>query len=205
MRLLICRHGATSSNEAHRYLGLTDEPLSATGRTQCMRAGVFPQVQRVYVSRLARARESAQICFPQADLIEVAGLEEFDFGAFEGRSAAEMYDDSVYRAWVDGGCTGACPGGDSRAGYVARVCAAFEGLVHEAFQRGEERLVIVAHGGTIMAIFSAFADSQCEGFAGYDDYFCWQVAPAEGLEARVCLEGSSLRIEGVRRWAGTLE
>ena len=164
MRLLICRHGATSSNEAHRYLGRTDEPLSATGRTQCMRAGVFPQVQRVYVSRLARARESAQICFPQAELIEVAGLEEFDFGAFEGRSAAEMYDDPVYRAWVDGGCTGACP-----------------------------------------AIFSAFADSQCEGFAGYDDYFCWQVAPAEGLEARVCLEGSSLRIGGVRRWAGTLE
>lgn len=202
MRLVIMRHGATASNEGHRYLGLADESLSAKGRAQCRKVGVYPLVGRVYVSGLARARESARICFPQAELVEVPGLEEFDFGAFEGRSANEMSGDAAYRAWVDGGCRGACPGGDSRAGYVARVSAAFGRLVREAWQDGEEELVVVAHGGTIMAAFSAFADAEREGFAGYDDYFCWQVRPARGFMATLRCDGDALRIEDVQCWPG---
>lgn len=202
MRLLILRHGATPSNEAHRYLGLADESLSATGRAQCRSVGASPQVRRVYVSRLARAWETARICFPRAELVEVLGFEEFDFGAFEGRSATEMCDDAAYRAWVDGGCRGTCPGGDSRAGYVARVSSAFERLVFEARRRGEEELVVVAHGGTIMAIFSAFADARSEGMSCYDDYFCWQVGPVEGFEAHLRIDNDSLRLEDVRHWKG---
>ena len=202
MRLLIIRHGSTPSNEVHRYLGLTDESLSATGRTQCQSVGASSQVRRVYVSRLARARESACIYFPDAELVEVPGFEEFDFGVFEGKSAAEMSDDAAYRAWVDGGCRGTCPGGDSLAGYVARVSSAFGRLVYEARQRGEEELVVVAHGGTIMAIFSTFADARSEGMSGYDDYFCWQVGPAEGFEAHLRIDSDTLRLEDVRRWKG---
>ena len=201
MRLRIMRHGATASNEAHRYAGrATDEPLSVAGRRQCQVAGVFPQVEKVYVSPLLRACESAAICFPDARQVKVPGLEEFDFGVFEGRSADELADDSAYRKWVDGGCVAACPSGDSRERYVARVGDAFERLVHDAAGRGERELTIVAHGGTIMALLSAFADSRAEGFTGYDDYFCWQVGPTQGYEASIQIEGDSLRIEDVRRW-----
>ena len=203
MRLCILRHGATASNEAHRYIGrATDEPLSETGRRQCREAGVFPQVKKVYVSPLRRARESAALCFPCAQLVEVPGLEEFDFGVFEGRSAVEMADDQAYRAWVESGCVHTCPGGDSRAGFVVRVCDAFERLVDGASRRGEQELVVVAHGGTIMALLSAFADACLEGVAGFDNYFCWQVGPAEGYVATVRSDGTILRIEGVRPWAG---
>ena len=34
-----------------------------------------------------------------------------------------MEHDAAYRAWVDGGCAGRCPGGEDRAEYTARVCA----------------------------------------------------------------------------------
>lgn len=200
MRLLMMRHGSTPSNEAHRYLGLSDESLSAAGRAQCLQAGVLPQVERVYVSALTRTRESARICFPQAELVEVPGLEEFDFGSFEGKSAAEMADDLAYRTWVDGGCVGQCPGGDSRAGYVERVSTAFAGLVASVQARGEEDLTVVAHGGTIMAVFSTFADATREQVSGFDDYFCWQVGPAEGFMATVRSGGDGLRIEDVTRF-----
>ena len=203
------RHGATPSNESHRYLGLSDEPLSEAGRAQCRRLGSSPKTGRVYVSRLARAQESARICFPRAELVVVDGLEEFDFGSFEGRSAAEMVCDRAYRAWVDGGCAGPCPGGDARPDYVARVGASFARLVEAAKARDERELTVVAHGGTIMAAFSAFADARREGMAGYDDYFCWQVGPAEGFAASVRLVDGVPRIEDVthcrrlpRPWSG---
>lgn len=200
MRLLMMRHGSTPSNEAHRYLGLSDESLSAAGRVQCLQAGVLPQVKRVYVSTLMRARESARICFPRAELVEVPGLEEFDFGGFEGKSAAEMADDLAYRTWAEGGCVGQCPGGDSRAGYVERVSTAFAGLVAAAQGRGEKDLIVVAHGGTIMATFNAFADATREQVSGFDDYFCWQLGSAEGFMATVRSEGDGLRIEDATRF-----
>lgn len=199
MRLTIMRHGATASNLEHRYLGLTDEPLSEAGRAQCEQAGVFSQVERVYVSRLQRAQESAHICYPQAQMVVVPGFEEFDFGAFEGRCAAEMEDDRAYRAWVESGCTAACPDGDDRATYVDRVAQAFARVARDAQSRGEHEVVIVAHGGTIMAVFSAYADAQRESVRGYDNYFCWQVGPAQGYTAHLDIDHGIPRIRSVER------
>ena len=77
MRLYLMRHGATAGNELHQYVGrTTDEPLSETGLAQCARAGSFTQVGLVYASPLARSRQTAQCCFPEARIVEVAGLEE---------------------------------------------------------------------------------------------------------------------------------
>lgn len=52
----------------------------------------------------------------------------------------------------------ACPNGESKAVFCKRVCRAFEKLADEALARGDERLVIVAHGGTQMAALSRFAE-----------------------------------------------
>ena len=88
MRLVMLRHGATAGNEERRYVGRrTDEPLSDLGRTQCARLGTFGQVCAVYTSPLLRARQTARLCFPSARIIPVEDLAEYDFGAFEGRSA----------------------------------------------------------------------------------------------------------------------
>ena len=184
MRLVLMRHGTTAGNAEHRYVGRrTDESLSAEGRAQCLRVGVFPQVERVYVSPLLRARQTAGICFPHARAIEVPGLEEFDFGAFEGRSAQEMADDADYRAWVEGWCLGRCPGGESREEYVRRSNDALVALLWGAAARGEHEVLVVAHGGTIMAALSALGPTPASG----DPYYGWHVGTCEGYEETVRL------------------
>ncbi|MBQ9005763.1 MAG: histidine phosphatase family protein [Atopobiaceae bacterium] len=192
MELFLMRHGATQGNELHRYVGRgSDEPLSEVGKAQCKEAGACLHARRVYVSPMLRARQTAQICFPHANLIPVPGLEEFDFGCFEGKSAQDMEDDEAYRAWVDGWCTGRCPGGESRAEFVLRTASALEGLLSHAAEREERRVIVVAHGGTIMAALSSFAD----GSALDDDYFGWQVGCCEGYSCMVSWRDGHLRLE----------
>lgn len=168
MRVTFLRHGATAGNEARRYVGKrTDEPLCDTGVEQCMHAGTWPDVTKVYTSPMFRARQTAALCFPNAYIVPVPGLEEFDFGDFEGRSADEMGHDVAYRAWVDGNCEGQCPGGESLAEFVARTKEALNALLCGAHSRGEDQVVIVAHGGTIMAALDGFYDKHvgnCEGY-----------------------------------------
>lgn len=155
--MLICllRHGATAYNEERRYQGTGDVPLSPAGRAALRRAGRSPET--VYVSPLSRAAETASILFPGAAQIAVPALREMDFGSFEGRSFRELEHDGCYRAWVEGGCAGRCPGGESRGAFSARVCAAFSSLVDTALSSGAEELVVVAHGGTQMAALERFA------------------------------------------------
>ena len=190
MRLVIMRHGAIPANERRQYAGMrTDEPLSEAGVEQARAAGVCPVVSLVYVSPLARARQTAQICFPNAEQQVVAGLAEMDFGTFEGRSADEMVDDAAYRAWVDGMCEGRCPGGETRAEFTERTVRAVEQVVADARRRGLDTAVIVAHGGTVMSAMSTFAKG-VEG--GAADYYPWHVGNCQGYRADVRFEGEKI-------------
>ena len=163
MKLWLIRHGLTRLGEEKRYQGALDEPLSERGRAELRRAEFNPP--RVYVSPMCRARETAAILFPEVEQIVIPDLREMDFGDFEGRGWWEMENDPAYRAWVDGGCTGRCPNGESRAEFCARTCRAFAALVDLAAAEGREELVVVAHGGTQRAVMERF----CEPAFGYFD------------------------------------
>ncbi|MBE6007474.1 MAG: histidine phosphatase family protein [Sarcina sp.] len=157
----LIRHGRTTLQAEKRYQGITDAPLSAEGRAELTRAKIRPA--RVYVSPLCRARETASILFPQADQIVVPDLHEMDFGAFEGRNYMEMENDPDYRAWVDGLCLGPCPGGESRDQYCDRVCRAFGKVLSLAEKEGDDPVVIVAHGGTQMALLDRLGRTERTG------------------------------------------
>ena len=163
MTVEIIRHGETALQAEKRYQGRTDEPLSPAGIALLRPGG--RHVPTVYVSPLLRARQTARILFPEAEQIVIDGFAEMDFGAFEGRNYKEMELDADYRAWVDGGCVGRCPGGESKAEFCFRVCRAFEDLMDRA--NGSQELVIVAHGGTMMAVLERFGQPGRE-------YFAWQ-------------------------------
>nr|WP_325184257.1 histidine phosphatase family protein [uncultured Oscillibacter sp.] len=172
MLIYLLRHGATAYTASGRYQGRRDVPLSPAGRAALRPADFSPET--VHVSPLSRAVETAAILFPQAERILVPDLVELDFGVFEGRSCREMEDDGDYRAWVEGGCLGRCPGGESREEFTRRVCAAVARLVDEALASEAERLVIVAHGGVLMASLERFA-------LPHRDYFDWQVPCGGGF------------------------
>ena len=161
--ILLLRHGRTEGNALHRYNGVTDEPLSPEG-IEALRQKRYPAAETVYVTRLRRTRETAAILFPGAKQITVPGLREMDFGDFEGRSFRDMEHDAAYRAWVDSGCLAPIPNGESRAVFTRRIAASLRALLRTD---RSDRLTIVAHGGTLMAVCSVFVDPA-------RDYFAWQ-------------------------------
>ena len=165
MRIWLIRHGLTRLGEEKRYQGALDEGLSECGHAELKRADFTPP--RVYVSPMLRARETAAILFPEAEQIVVPDLREMDFGVFEGRGWWEMEQDADYRAWVDGGCMGRCPGGEDRTEFSARVCAAVRDILEAETKTGENGVYIVAHGGTQMAVLEHWGRPPRE-------YYRWQ-------------------------------
>jgi len=184
MRIYLLRHGETAYNARKKYLGNTDLPLSEKGREELVRADFAPEA--VYVSPLRRTAETAAILFPGVRQIVVPDLREMDFGIFEGKSYLDMERLPAYREWVDGGCLGQIPEGESMAAFSARTCAAFEALVNHAFEEEEGPLAIVAHGGTQMAVLERFA-------LPHKDYFSWRGPLGGGF----ALDGARWREERV--------
>lgn len=171
MLIWLLRHGESEAGSLGRYEGRLDTPLSGRGRASLRRAGFSPEV--VYITNKRRTAETAALLFPEAEQRVIPELREMDFGAFEGRSWREMEQDAEYRAWVEGGCKGRCPGGEDQASFSARVCAAFRELVDRTLREGRETLVIVAHGGTQMAVLDRWGQP-CR------DYFAWCAKPGRG-------------------------
>lgn len=183
MLVYLIRHGKTRYNLEGRYQGSSDIPLCEEGRRALGRAELAPR--RVYCSPMRRAAETARLLFPRSELIFVPGLREMDFGAFEGKSFRELEDDLAYRSWVEGNCAAPCPGGEGREDFSRRVRAAFE----ELMEREKEQLMIVAHGGTQMALLEQYGRPR-------RDYFSWQSPNGGGflLEAEDWKKCRTLRL-----------
>ncbi|MDO5548685.1 MAG: histidine phosphatase family protein [Eubacteriales bacterium] len=154
MLIYLLRHGLTRYNAEKRYQGVQDIPLSPEGIAQLCRADFSPAV--VYVTPLRRTQQTAERVFPEAEQIIVKDLREMDFGEFEGRNYIEMEHDPAYRAWVESGCCTRCPGGENKREFCDRTCGAFEEIVDRAFREKADVVVLLAHGGTQMAIMERY-------------------------------------------------
>ena len=67
MLIYLLRHGLTEYNAQKRYQGQRDIPLSPEGLAQLRRADIDPKV--VYISTLQRTRQTAEVLFPDAELV----------------------------------------------------------------------------------------------------------------------------------------
>ncbi|MDE7243389.1 MAG: histidine phosphatase family protein [Oscillospiraceae bacterium] len=197
MDIYLLRHGETAYNMEKRYLGSSDISLSAKGLAELTPAGFSPE--KVYVSPLRRTWETAGALFPAARQIVIDDFREMDFGIFEGKTYQEMACLPEYQAWIDGYCLGKIPGGEQKTDFCRRTCEAFVKLVNQTLDAGGEQLVIVAHGGTQMAVMERFVRP-------VRDYFSWNGPNGGGfvLDASLwLLEGKLTLRETVRYTGGT--
>lgn len=190
MKLIVMRHGQTEYNVEHRYTGTTDIPLTEAGRQQARETGQAPEVPLVYVSPLLRARQTAAACFPNATLKVVEGLREIDFGAYEGKDAAEMEGDPTFDAWYASHWRLAPPGGQTRDDHQRTVIAAVNQMLDECEATGSAYALAVAHGGVIMAI--------CDGMLSENEkagrrYFDWNPGNCGLICADVYRNASGMR------------
>ena len=157
LRLTLVRHGSTEWNEAGRFQGWGDPPLSARGRDEAERLGAHlagEEFGRVVASDLLRARETAALALPSAPVETDARLREMDFGAWDGLTWAECVerDGDLIRRWSEDPAAVAPPGGESLAAFEARIAAALADLPEEG-----SRLWVV-HAGVIHAILARWME-----------------------------------------------
>lgn len=188
MTVYLLRHGLTEYNAQKRYQGQRDIPLSAEGLAQ-LRAAEDIAPKTVYVTPLRRTAQTAAVMFPHAKQVVVRDLQEMCFGSFEGRTYFDMERDPEYLAWIEAYCESKCPDGERKEEFSDRVCAAFSALLDKALDAGEELLVIVAHGGTQMAVMERYGIPK-------KSYYAWCGPNAGGyvLDASGWRDARQLRV-----------
>ena len=96
MTLIVAlRHAPTAWNRDKRLQGRTDVALDEDGIAVAARWRIAPDwaEHRILSSPLQRARMTAAILFPDAEIGIDRRLVEMDFGAWEGKSLAELRAD----------------------------------------------------------------------------------------------------------------
>ena len=167
----LIRHSITEGNKLKRYIGVTDEPLCMEG-IKLIEGRTYPDAQAVYVSPMARCRETAMIIYPDKPHIVMEDFREIDFGRFENKNYKELSGDRDYQAWIDSNGTLPFPGGESQESFEVRCLDAFFKMLQDA--RGEDysHIAAVVHGGTIMVIMNHFLKPE--------DYYKYRVDNGEG-------------------------
>ena len=104
--LWLVRHGETEWSALGKHTGLTDVPLTAAGRAQARsvaRKLAGHEFALVLSSPLSRALETARLAGFAAQVETTADLVEWDYGADEGRTTAEIRQDRPgWTVWRDG-------------------------------------------------------------------------------------------------------
>jgi probable phosphoglycerate mutase len=156
--ILLARHGETDWNVERRFQGWADPPLNARGREQARRLAAEvvagPLVAAVYASDLRRASETAEIVARELGLeVELTpALREIDVGELTGLTVEEI--DASFPGWRErmDERGDAWNRGEPVEQMSRRVLAALARIeqAHEG-----ERVLVVAHGGTVRAALAA--------------------------------------------------
>jgi broad specificity phosphatase PhoE len=150
VKFVLIRHGRTAWNEERRMQGRADLPLSPEGRTEVLRWRL-PEAwadARWLSSPLRRATETAALLTDRPVAVEPR-LIEMDWGAFEGRTLAELRAEApeVMAANETRGLDFRPPGGESPREVRARLESLFADLT-------DELVACVTHKGVIRAALS---------------------------------------------------
>jgi len=145
-RVFLLRHGATAWSESGQHTGRTDLPLTDEGRRQAERLAARLARETfalVLVSPLARARETARICaYGQVAEVE-PDLLEWDYGDYDGRTAADIRRERPgWTPW-----TGGFPGGETLEEVAVRA-----DRVLARVQEVEGDVALFAHGHILRVI-----------------------------------------------------
>jgi probable phosphoglycerate mutase len=144
--MFLVRHGQTEWSRTGRHTGRTDVPLEPEGRAQAEAVGrrlVGHPMTLVLTSPLLRAADTCALA-GFGDRAEVTeDLVEWDYGEYEGRTTAEIREESPgWTLWSDG-----VPGGETAADIGRRV-----DRVIERARSVEGDTVCFAHGHVLRVL-----------------------------------------------------
>lgn len=156
-RLYVVRHGTTTLNVQNRYRGRCDVPLDAQGYQDAVDAArqlTSVGLTAVYTGPLRRTIATAQIIADAArvpDLRILHGLNNLDYGAWEGMTAEEAarYDEKAFLVYRTSPSLAACPHGERLIHAQRRMIEALQ-LIGSRHQR--EAVAVVTHAVMIRLV-----------------------------------------------------
>jgi probable phosphoglycerate mutase len=170
MRLLLLRHGQTSSN----VIGALDTavpgaPLTALGEAQARAVPVGFEgvaVSSIHASTLTRTQQTAHPLALERglDVTILDGLKEIQAGSLEMLSDHKSQGEYVATvfAWARGDVTVRMPGGENGVEFFDR----FDTAIAEVVKSGGADAVVVSHGAAIRTWVAARVDDLGGSFAG---------------------------------------
>jgi broad specificity phosphatase PhoE len=151
-RLILVRHGATEWSISGRHTGRTDLPLTDEGRRMAALVGAALAAFRfrlVLVSPLQRARETCALAGLADQAKQCPDLMEWDYGAYEGRTTADIHlERPTWSLWRDG-----TPGGETAAMVGERA----DRVIAEARAVGGD-IALFAHGHLLRVLTARWLD-----------------------------------------------
>ena len=196
--LYLIRHGITQGNLDGKYIGQTDLPLCAEGAATIRSLTdmeVYPSVQKVYSSPLKRCLETADIIYPDRQLMIVDEIAEMDFGDFEEKKQTDIAELPEYVEWIKGGIDACPPNGEKFGDFSLRCISGLDVIFSDMMQKDITRAAVVTHGGVITNLLSGYglpkgrpADFMCgpgEGFEIILSTFLWQKGPTFEISGRI--------------------
>jgi probable phosphoglycerate mutase len=116
----VVRHGETAWSASGQHTGLTDLPLTPRGEELARKLGERLRgvsFARVFTSPLQRARRTCELAGFGAGAVVDPDLVEWNYGACEGKTTAEIHRERPgWNLFRDG-----CPNGESAADVGARA------------------------------------------------------------------------------------
>jgi broad specificity phosphatase PhoE len=165
MRIYLIRHGESVDDVEDCYGGIADFELTDRGREQARVVGkglMDCDIQAIYSSPLARARESAEliagVLTGNIPVFVVDELQERNtYGVLSGVNkdkAKQIFGSVLARLTEKPGYSRETPiGGEDYDAFVLRVRRAFDYVVRDAQAAGRNRIAIVTHGKFSHALF----------------------------------------------------
>jgi broad specificity phosphatase PhoE len=147
VELWLVRHGETEWSRTGRHTGRQDVPLTEEGEAQARRVGALlagRSFELVLTSPLRRARATCDLAGYGAAAREEPDLMEWDYGAAEGRTYAEVQRDLPgWNLWRDGP-----PAGEPLAAIGARA----DRVIARAVAAGDGAVALFAHGHVLRVL-----------------------------------------------------
>lgn len=149
----------TDANILGQYIGCkTDMPLSPEGlqELRLVKENMeYPEMELLYSSPMLRCKQTGAVLFPEKQIIAVENLKEYDFGDFEGKTAANLENNPDFIAWTSGKI--GAPNGETNAEFIKRLCIGLNQIVLDMLEKNIENAGVIMHGGAIMMLLGATA------------------------------------------------
>ncbi len=161
-RIIVARHGEAEYETPE--MNESGGSLTTLGRQQARELGErmrSEKVAAVVCSELSRAVQTAEIAAAVLGLpVRVRErLHEYPAGDYLGRTYEHGFFDAMVRSWLAGDLDAGVPGGETGRETADRVLVVLDEIAD--LSRGETVLV-VSHGGVILALWGAIAPGSAE-------------------------------------------